>query len=85
MLGGRGGCSTPKISVKKHFFLFSGRLYRNRKSHEIWGHLEAIFGVIELIYDSPPSQIRLIIKNESLGFLEHAFGVSNNYFLFLLY
>ena len=30
-------------------FCFSDRSYRKRKSHEIWGHLEAILRVLELI------------------------------------
>ena len=35
---------------KKQIKIFSDRSYRNRKSHEIWGHLEAIFWVlIELL------------------------------------
>ena len=35
---------------QKKFFCFSDRSYRNRKSHEIWGHLEAILRVLELIF-----------------------------------
>ena len=50
----------PKI-----FFCFSDRLYRNRKIHEIWGYLEAILRVLELIFgrevfNTLPPQIGLI-------------------------
>ena len=40
----------PKSLWKNNFFCFSDRSYRNRKSHEIWGHLEAILRVFELIF-----------------------------------
>ena len=43
---------TPKITVKnqKILFCFSDRSYINRKSHEIWDHLEAILRVLVLIF-----------------------------------
>ena len=35
---------------QKIFFCFLDRSYRNRKGHEIWGHVEAILRVLELIF-----------------------------------
>ena len=51
--------------------------YRNRKSHEIWGNLEAFLGVLRLIYGRgvqhlPPSQI---------GLKESEIDRNQNYFL----
>ena len=72
-LSGGGGClpqppsKHPKSLWKtKFFFCFSDRSYRNRKSHEIWGHLDAILRVLELIFgrgvlNTPPSVIGLIL------------------------
>ena len=45
LLNTQNHCEKPKIC-----FCFSDRSYRNRKSHEIWGHLEAILRVLELIF-----------------------------------
>ena len=59
LLNTQNHCEEPK----KKFF--SDRSYRDRKSHEIWGHLEAILRVLELIFgrgmlNTPPSLIGLI-------------------------
>ena len=56
-LSGRG-CSPPPPSkhpkslwkTQKKIFCFSDKSYRNRKSHKILGHLEAIWRVLELIF-----------------------------------
>ena len=45
LLNTQNHCEKPK-----NIFCFSDRSYRNRKSHEIWGHLEAILRVLELIF-----------------------------------
>ena len=55
--------SGAKITVKNKFFCFSDRSYRNRKSHEISGCLEAILRVLGMIYgmilNTPPPKIGL--------------------------
>ena len=50
---------------------FSDRSYRNRKSHEIWGHLEAILGVLGLIYVS--NRVKLKMAKMSINFDIHMF------------
>ena len=43
----------PRIECQKNqknYFCFTDRSNRNRKSHKIWGHLEAILRVWELIF-----------------------------------
>ena len=69
-LSGGDVCHHPLLNTQNHcekpkkIFCFSDRSYRNRKSHKIWGHLEAIYRVLEMIFsrggvEHPPSLIGL--------------------------
>ena len=68
---------SPKNTVKNQiFFCLSDRSYRNRKSHEIWGCLEAILRVLGLIYDrgdveQPPvsNRVKYLRQNRSCSSL----------------
>ena len=53
VVGGGGSPPPPPSKNQKKpkiIFSFSDRSYRNRQSHEIWGYLEAILRVLELIF-----------------------------------
>ena len=66
-----GGVCHPSLNTQNHCenpsqknFCFSDRSYRNGKSNEIWGYLEAILRVLELIFGkggcwTPPTSNRV--------------------------